>query len=74
MTTTATEPAILDYLAANTQSGTIYAILKNTSKHLPLKYFFNFKNEKVFFVGSDKNKIIFRNIEDCNKIKSYLKS
>jgi hypothetical protein len=44
---------IIDSLILNTQTESVYVILKNDNyKHKPLKYFLNFKNEKVYFVGT----------------------
>jgi hypothetical protein len=64
---------IIDSLILNTQTKSVYVILKNDNyKHKPLKYFLNFKNEKVYFVGTEKNKTIFRNTEDIEKINNYL--
>ena len=56
----------------NTNNGDVYVYLGSTKKLL--KYFLNFKNEKIYFVGSEKNKIIFSNLDDINKINNFLKN
>lgn len=56
----------------NTNNGNIYVYLGSTKKLL--KYFLNFKNEKIYFVGSEKNKIILSSLDDINKINNFLKN
>ena len=64
---------IIDSLTWNIKTGSVYVILKKDNyKHRPLKYFLNFKDEKVYFVGPEKNKTIFKNTEDIEKINKFL--
>lgn len=64
--------AIIKSFCYNTENGNIYVYVGSTKKQL--KYFLNFKNEKIYFVGTEKNKTIFSNLDDINKINNFLKN
>lgn len=62
---------LIDSLTVNTQTDKVYVILKNDNyKHRPLKYFLNFKNETIYFVGGEKNKTIFKAEGDIERINN----
>lgn len=66
---------LIDSFAVNTQNGNVYVYLINDPyKRKQLKSFLTFSNTKRYYVGSEKNKIIFTNPEDIKAIENYLES
>lgn len=64
---------IIDFFAVNTKNSQVYVYLKTDPyKRKRLKSFKTFNGTIRYYVGTEKNKTIFSNIKDIEKIESYL--